>query len=116
MIDSGPARLSSSTIAALLEGLEQSAEADGCTTTQWAGTYLRGRTPRLLGETFDGRVVEGGSITAATVDGVPFAASLASGGRFVGETASGTGIQGYFARVNPRKAVWYGVERTCPDE
>lgn len=113
VLDSGPAKFSTANIDADLAALEADAADMSCGTTQWAGTWVRGRSPRLQGETEGGDTVMGSSITNGTVDGSPFSAALASGGLFMGETDEGTELWGHFARLGSKRAIWYGVEVDC---
>lgn len=114
VIDSGPGRFDSTNIGANLDALHAYADGMGCDATEWAGTWVRGRSPRLQGETEDGGTITGPNITNGTVDGVaPFSASLASGGMVVGSTDGGNELVGHFARLNSKRSIWYAVEIDC---
>lgn len=112
VLDSGPNRLARDTIDANIAGLLAEADARGCVRQSWAGTWLRNRADRVLGETEQGDAVFGPSITDGVVGDSTFRASLATGGRFAGSTSNGHELSGYFTRVNSRKSIWYGVECT----
>lgn len=113
VIDSGPGALASSTIDANMADLEAAAASMGCSAEAWAGTWVRGRSPRLQGETETGGTVSGPNITNGTVDGVPFSASLATGGGLAGSTSDGNDLLGFFHRINTNRSIWYGVEVVC---
>lgn len=104
-----------STISAKLDALVADVD-PACSVEQWAGTWVRNRPTRLAGATEGGGVVSGPSILDGDVDGTPFSASLQSYGRFVGATDADTTVRGQFARINSRRAIWYGIEIDCAPE
>lgn len=114
VLDSGRWALSSAAIHGRLQALRSTHQAQGCVVLPWAGTWSRQRNPRVVGETLLGAPILGTSVSSATVDGVDFSASLASGGRLRGSTTSGTVIDGFFTRVNGTRSIWYAVEANCP--
>lgn len=113
VIDSGPGRFDSGLIEDRMQALEAEADALGCTSTEWAGTWVRHRDPRVSGLTSAGEVVSGAAITDGDVNGTPFSASLDSGGALTGSTADGSTLHGYFARLSSKRSIWYAVEMDC---
>lgn len=116
VLDSGPAVLDSTTIDARMDALDADADAMGCTTVHWAGTWVRGRSPRVQGTTELSESVTGPNITNGMVEGVAFSASLTTGGGFSGSTAEGNELHGYFTRLGGKRSIWYGVEVVCDIE
>lgn len=115
VIDSGPGKFSSALIDARMADLIDEATSEGCDAVSWAGTWVRGRTPRLQGLTDASGVIQGATLTNGTVSGVAFEASLASGGEVDGMTEGGNVFTGYFARLGSKRSIWYGVEISCSE-
>lgn len=101
-----------STINANLDALAQ--DYAGCSTEQIAGTWVRGRSPRVFGVTPAGDSAVGPNITNLDIEGTEFSASLESGGTFSGMGEDGSWFSGNFARLGSKRSIWYGVIASCP--
>lgn len=110
----GPVGLQPDTIAANLE--EDASGAPGCSKQTVAGTWVRGRSPRVDGLTDTEGPVAGASLLALEVDGTPFSASLAPYGGLEGVGDDGRTFRERFARMSTTRSIWYGVIHTCDED